>query len=164
MKRGLSAYAYFLLPLLLKMGVELQCDGLSSFGFKGNMSSSHDDTRLSEVTVELGRLRITVSDRSGSSSRVTVSDESASSSAAPVPKAKAKAVRKQVKKFYAVLSCKRAPGLVGVHFCFWPELEELLPTGRLAGSGAVLKGFSLSAEAEEYWIARCEGDLVRHGY
>ena len=55
-------------------------------------------------------------------------------------------------RFYAVTNTRAANAhLLGVWQARWCELESLLPTRRLTGSGCSLKGFDTRAQAESHW-------------
>ena len=55
-------------------------------------------------------------------------------------------------RFYAVTNTRVANAeLLGVWRARWGDLESLLPTGRLFGSGCSVKGFDTRAQAEVHW-------------
>ena len=71
-----------------------------------------------------------------------------------VPAVKAKAAKpvKGEKRFYTVWS--GPPALCGIHHQTWKVVEARLPTGRLAGSGCVLKGFDTLEDAAQLWLVQ----------
>ena len=55
-------------------------------------------------------------------------------------------------RFYSVTNTRVANAeLLGVWRARWGDLESLLPTGRLFGSGCSVKGFDTRAQAEVHW-------------
>ena len=54
-------------------------------------------------------------------------------------------------RFYVVTAAAKDPSLVGLRYLPWADLERLLPTGKLSGSGARLKGCDSLIEAVDYW-------------
>ena len=55
-------------------------------------------------------------------------------------------------RFYSVTNTRVANAeLLGVWQARWCDLESLLPTRRLVGSGCSLKGFDTRAQAESHW-------------
>ena len=87
-------------------------------------------------------------------------------SPAPAPVAKASALvavgaepkrraRPQATRYYI---CTRAPAdrpdLLGLHVGTWATVSAKLPGGSLIGSGCVVAGFNLEAEAVSRWVER----------
>ena len=105
---------------------------------------------LEEVTAELVGLSITVRRTRTSAA----GGGSASSGAAPQGRSERAAEAASTAnhgRFYVVFRCKGNPALCGIWNGPWTTLEAELPGGRLAGSGASLRGFDSLSDARSAW-------------
>ena len=67
-------------------------------------------------------------------------------------------------RYWVIWSCPGAPDLVGIHYgvkASWCKIEELLPGGKLFGSGARLKAFTTGRTAWRAWWIEARGTRLR---
>jgi hypothetical protein len=81
---------------------------------------------------------------------------------APRPHAKASAPRPEI-RFYVIHSWKRHPTYTGIYRGLWGQLESSVLCGRLAGSGASLRGFNTESEARTFWTSKVPSEPNTQG-